>query len=122
MGLGVQQQADGTYQSQALFQVDRFALINVANGAATVPFVVQGGQTFISQALIGDGWINNAMIGNVIQSSVTGAGGAPRWKLDKNGSLTMTGPAGAGYLTINDSLIQVFDSAGTLRVRLGIWS
>ncbi|WP_346949334.1 host specificity protein J [Dyella sp.] len=121
MGLGVEQQPDGSYQSQALFQADRFAVINTANNNVTAPFVIQNGQTYIRQALIGDGWIDNAKIGSVIQSTATGAGGAPRWKLDKNGSLTMTGPAGGGYLTVNDSLIQVFDGNGVLRVRMGIW-
>ncbi len=121
-GLGVEQQPDGSFQSQALFQVDRFALINVANNVTTAPFVVQNGQTFISQALIGTGWIQNAMIGDVIQSNATGVGGQPRWKLDKNGTLTMTGANSGGYLTINDRVIQVYDGNGTLRVRLGIWS
>ena len=105
MGAGVEQQPDGSYQSQILMQADRFAVINVANGNVTSPFVIQGGQTFINQALIGTGWITNAMIGNTIQSTATGAGGNPRWKLDKSGALTMYGPNNGGYLTITDSLI-----------------
>lgn len=122
MGLGVEQQPDGSYQSQILMQADRFAVINVANGQVTSPFVIQGGQTFISQALIGTGWIKNAMIGNIIQSNATGQGGQPRWILDKDGTLTMNGPNNGGYLTINDRVIRVYDPAGTLRVQLGIWS
>ncbi len=122
MGVGIENQPDGTFQSQILMQADRFAVINVVNGNITSPFVIQGGQTFISQALIGNAWITNAMIGDTIQSNTTGAGGQPRWKLDKNGALTMTGPNNGGYLTINDRLIQVFDSAGTKRVELGIWT
>ncbi len=83
---------------------------------------IQGGQVFISQAFIGTSWITNAMIGDVIQSTTVGANGQPRWKLDKNGTLTMNGVnGGAGYLTISDSTMQVFDAAGTLRVRLGLW-
>lgn len=121
-GLGVEQQPDGSFQSQALFQVDRFALINIANNVTTAPFVVQNGQTFISQALIGTGWIQNAMIGDVIQSTAVGAGGQPRWKLDKTGTLTMTGANNGGYLVVNDRVIQVYDGNGTLRVRLGIWT
>ncbi|KAG1205351.1 hypothetical protein G6F35_011693 [Rhizopus arrhizus] len=120
MGLGVEQQPDGSYQSQVLIQADRFAVINLANNNVTTPFVIQGGQTFISQALIGTGWIQNAMIGDVIQSTAVGAGGQPRWKLDKNGTLTMTGPSNGGYLTISDSLIRVFDGNGVLRVRVGV--
>ncbi len=120
MGLGVEQQPDGSYQSQVLFQADRFAVINVVNGNVTSPFVIQGGQTFISQALIGTGWIQNAMIGDVIQSNAVGAGGQPRWKLDKNGSLTMVGPADSGYsLSINDRNIFVRNSQGQPIVALG---
>lgn len=118
-GLGVEQQPDGSFQSQALFQVDRFALINIANGATTAPFVVQNGQTFISQAMIGTGWIQNAMIGDVIQSNAVGAGGLPRWKLDKSGSLTMNGPVGGGSLSITDQNIFVRSPSGQPLVALG---
>lgn len=122
MGVGIENQPDGSFQSQILMQADRFAVINLVNGNVTSPFVIQGGQTFISQALIGDSWITNAMIGNTIQSNSIGAGGQPRWRLDKNGTMTMTGPNNGGYLTVTDSLIQVFDGNGTLRVRMGIWA
>lgn len=119
MGLGVEQQPDGSYQSQFLVQADRFAVINVVNGNVTSPFVIQGGQTFISQALIGTGWIQNAMIGDVIQSNAVGAGGLPRWKMDKNGSLTMNGPVGGGALSINDQNIFVRAPNGNPLVALG---
>ena len=119
MGLGVEQQPDGSYQSQILMQADRFAVINVINGGITSPFVIQGGQTFISQALIGTGWIQNAMIGDVIQSNAIGAGGQPRWKLDKNGSLTMTGPVGGGSLRVNDQNIFVRLPNGNPLVAIG---
>jgi len=121
MGLGVEQQPDGSYQSQILMQADRFALFNTNSGQVSAPFVVQGGQTFINQALIGTGWIQNAMIGDVIQSNAMGANGQPRWRLDKNGTLTMNGPENGGRLTINDSVIHVYDSSGRVRVRMGIW-
>ncbi len=119
IGVGIENQPDGSFQSQILMQADRFALINVVNGAITSPFVIQGGQTFISQALIGTGWIQNAMIGDVIQSNAVGAGGQPRWKLDKGGSLTMTGPVGGGYLAINDQNIIVRGANGQPLVALG---
>ncbi|WP_414605118.1 host specificity protein J [Stenotrophomonas pavanii] len=120
-GLGVEQQPDGSFQSQALFQVDRFALINIANNVTTAPFVVQNGQTFISQALIGTGWIQNAMIGDVIQSTAVGAGGQPRWKLDKNASLTMRGVnANGGYMELTDSALRFWNSTGSVAlVELG---
>lgn len=121
MGLGVEQQPDGTYQSQFLVQADRFAVINVVNGNVTSPFVIQGGQTFISQALIGNAWITNAMIGDVIQSTAVGAGGLPRWKLDKNASLTMRGvSANGGYMELTDTALRFWNSAGSVAlVELG---
>jgi predicted phage tail protein len=121
MGLGVEQQPDGSYQSQFLVQADRFAVINVVNGSVTSPFVIQGGQTFISQALIGTGWIQNAMIGDVIQSTAVGAGGLPRWKLDKNASLTMRGVnANGGFMELTDSALRFWNSAGNVAlVELG---
>lgn len=117
MGLGVEQQPDGSYQSQVLFQADRFAVINVVNGSVTSPFVIQGGQTFISQALIGTGWIQNAMIGDVIQATATGAGGQPRWKLDKSNGLTMFGAVGSsGYMVLNDQALRFWNPAGTFPI------
>lgn len=121
MGLGVEQQPDGSYQSQILMQADRFAVINVVNGNITSPFVIQNGQTFISQALIGTGWIQNAMIGDVIQSTAVGAGGLPRWKLDKNASLTMRGVnVNGGYMELTDSALRFWNSTGNVAlVELG---
>ena len=120
MGLGVEQQPDGSYQSQVLFQADRFAVINTANGQVTTPFVIQNGQTFIKQALIGDGWISNAMIGDYIQSTdyVQNQRG---WKISKSGNSFELNGSGGGRLSITNQLIQVFDGNGTLRVRLGMW-
>ena len=120
MGLGVEQQPDGSYQSQFLVQADRFAVINLNNNNVTSPFVIQGGQTFISQALIGTGWIQNAMIGDVIQSNAVGAGGQPRWKLDKTGTFNMTGPTtGGGYMSMNDQALRFTANNGVVVVELG---
>jgi len=33
----------------------------------------------------------------------------------------MSGPENGGRLTINDSVIHVYDSSGRVRVRMGIW-
>lgn len=62
MGLGVYAQPGEVPQSSFYVLADRFALLNLTNGIATTPFVVQGGQTFISQALIGTAWIQTAHI------------------------------------------------------------
>ncbi|MDE1011387.1 MAG: DUF1983 domain-containing protein [Paraburkholderia fungorum] len=121
MAVGIDN-SSGIPQSQILFQADRFALLSMANGQAYSPFVIQNGQTFINQAFIGTGWIQNAMIGDVIQSTVVGANGQPRWKLDKNASFTQTGPNnGDGYTVSDENGARTFDGNGMMRTRWGRW-
>ncbi|BAP44775.1 putative uncharacterized protein [Pseudomonas sp. StFLB209] len=119
IGLSIEN-TDAGLQSQFLVSADRFAVVNSIEGGPTMaPFVVQNGQTFISQALIGHGWINNAMIGNYIQSNdyVPGVQG---WRLDKAGVLEFNGSVpGGGRLAINNRAVKVFDARGVLRVQLG---
>ncbi|SDR19257.1 Phage-related protein, tail component [Paraburkholderia fungorum] len=121
IGVGVDN-SSGVVESTVLLSASRVAIIDPNGSAVTSPFVVQGGQVFISQALIGTGWITNLMIGDIVQSTAVGANGQPRWKLDKNGTLTLNGAnGGAGYMTLSDSTLLVYDNNGTLRVRLGLW-
>jgi predicted phage tail protein len=121
VGVGVDN-SNGYVESQVLLSASRVAVIDPNGTAVTAPFVVQGGRVFLSQALIGTAWIQNANIGDIIQSNVTGANGQPRWRIDKNGTITLNGVnGGSGYLTISDSVVQVFDNNGTLRVRMGLW-
>ena len=49
-----------------------------------LPFVIQNGETFIRASFIQDGTIENAKIGNYIQSNNYAAGSAG-WKLNKTG-------------------------------------
>ncbi len=130
MGLGVEQQPDGSYQSQVLFDVGRFAVINLVNGNVTSPFVIQGGQTFISQALIGTAWINtaniadaaitNAKIGGVIQSDnyVPGQTG---WRISKDGGFELNGNTPDGYKTrVVNGGVYVYHPNGTAVVEVGV--
>lgn len=86
-GMALQLTAQGNnVVSQVLFIADRFAIIrNADSGAYTLPFVVQNDQVFMNNALIQDGSITNAKIGNVIQSNnyISGEQG---WIINKNGS------------------------------------
>ncbi|WP_024561709.1 host specificity protein J [Franconibacter pulveris 601] len=119
MGVGVQNTPSGM-QSQVIFLADRFAVMSQAGAAVTLPFVIQNGQTFISQALIGKGWIQNAMIGDYIQSNNYVAGSVG-WRLDKNGTFERNAANGAGRTVDNGVLRLVYDANGTLRVRDGLW-
>lgn len=108
-------------QSQVLFLADRFAILHSVEGNAIAPFVVQGGQTIMNNAIIGDATINFAKISDTLQSTnyVANTSG---WRLAKNGALELNGMVpGQGRLTINNNVLQVYDGAGTLRVRLGLW-
>lgn len=86
-GMALQLTAQGNnVVSQVLFIADRFAIIrNAESGAYTLPFVVQNDQVFMNNALIQDGSITNAKIGNVIQSNNYIAG-QQGWMINKNGS------------------------------------
>lgn len=86
-GMAMQLTASGgSVVSQVLFIADRFAIIrNAASGDYTLPFVVQNDQVFMNNALIQDGSITNAKIGNIIQSNNYIAG-QQGWMVNKNGS------------------------------------
>ncbi|HHT3490149.1 DUF1983 domain-containing protein [Enterobacter hormaechei] len=118
MGIGVENTPSGM-QSQVLFLVDRFAVMAQAGGAVTLPFVIQNGQVFIRDALIGDGTISNAKIGNYIQSNNYVAGSVG-WRLDKGGTFENYGStAGEGSMKQTNQTISVRDSRNVLRVQIG---
>ncbi|UPW42725.1 tail fiber protein [Klebsiella phage BMac] len=98
-GMALQLTAQGSnVVSQVLFIADRFAIIrNAASGAYTLPFVVQNDQVFMNNALIQDGSITNAKIGNFIQSNnyVSGSRG---WSIDKNGNAEFSGVTVRGHI------------------------
>ncbi|EFN4974618.1 DUF1983 domain-containing protein [Escherichia coli] len=83
MGIGVENTPSGM-QSQVVFLADRFAVTTAAGNSVALPFVIQNGQTFIRASFIQDGTIENAKIGNYIQSNNYAAGSAG-WKLNKAG-------------------------------------
>lgn len=119
IGLGIENGPAGL-QSQFLVSADRFAVVNNINNTLTSPFVVQGGQVFIAQALIGTGWITNAMIGNVIQSNNYVAG-QQGWSLNKAGTLEINGTvSGQGRMTLNNSRLRIYHANGNLAIDLGV--
>jgi hypothetical protein len=83
----------------------------------------------ISSAKIGDGEITNAKINDVIQSSDFSSGSSG-WRIQKSGNAELNNATFRGTLSvksaasgerteITNSVIKVFDSAGTLRVKIG---
>lgn len=118
MGIGVENTPSGM-QSQVIFLADRFAVSHQAGATVTLPFVIQNGQVFIRDALIGDGTINNNKIGNYIQSNNYVAGSVG-WRLDKGGTFENYGStAGEGSMKQTNQTISVRDSRNVLRVQIG---
>lgn len=106
-GMALQLTAQGSnIVSQVLFIADRFAIIrNAASGAYTLPFVVQNDQVFMNNALIQDGSITNAKIGNFIQSNnyVSGSRG---WSIDKNGFAELNEVTVRGTIYATDGIFK----------------
>nr|DAU08328.1 MAG TPA: tail protein [Caudoviricetes sp.] len=72
-------------KSQFLVDAARFGVMVKQGGSYMLPFVVEGSQVIINSALIKNGMITNAMIGNEIKSDnfVSGSQG---WRILKNGN------------------------------------
>lgn len=117
MGFGVQNTPSGM-QSQVIFLADRFAVTTAAGNSVALPFVIQNGQTFIRASFIQDGTIENAKIGNYIQSNNYVAGSAG-WKLDKGGTWENYGSDGQGARKSTNVTDSIRDSNGVLRVQIG---
>ncbi|EFF1057367.1 DUF1983 domain-containing protein [Escherichia coli] len=105
-------------QSQFLVQADRFGLINTSNGNTTTPFVIENGVAYINAAVIKDGSITNAKVGDL--QSTNFVSGRSGWRFGKNGTLEINGNSGGnGRLVINGQRIDVYDDNNVLRVRIG---
>jgi len=118
MGIGIENTPQGM-QSQVLFQADRFAVINTANGVISTPFVIQGGQVFINSAVIGDASITMAKIADSLQSTNYVAG-QQGWKLDKAGTFEINGSvAGQGRMQMTHRALKFWDGNNVLRVQAG---
>ncbi|MCP1652733.1 phage tail protein [Pseudomonas nitroreducens] len=120
MGIGIENTPSGM-QTQVLFQADRFAVINTANGQTSTPFVIQNGQVFMNSAFIGAGTIDMAKIATALQSTdyIPGQRG---WRLTQAGQFELNSTiAGQGRLVMTNQRIEVYDVNNVLRVRLGLW-
>ncbi|MCL0280184.1 phage tail protein, partial [Pseudomonas aeruginosa] len=103
----------GTSVTTMAFQADRFLWFNSSSGQTVAPVSIVGGQMFINNAMIQDGSITNAKIGNVIQSNnyVSGQTG---WQINKTGgielnasSVNATSSFTGGKWTITDNATNI---------------
>ncbi|WP_348739104.1 host specificity protein J [Pseudomonas rhodesiae] len=114
IGLGLEN-GPGGLQSQFIIDADRFAI----GQAGTVPFAVQGGQTFIKAAFIQDGTITNAKIGSYI-SSTNYIAGQQGWILNKDGTFEINGVVpGQGRSIMTNRSLRFWDVNNVKRVQIG---
>lgn len=121
MGIGIENTPEGM-QSQVLFQADRFAVINTANGQIASPFVIQGGQVFINEALIGTATIQNALVGATLESVAKDSQGNPLVRINlQTGAFELRAERADGRRTLQTPGLTRVYQGNTLRVQLGIW-
>ncbi|QBF27444.1 DUF1983 domain-containing protein [Pseudomonas tructae] len=119
IGLGIEN-GPGGLQSQLLVSADRFAVVNGINGALSSPFVVQGGQVFINQALINQAFIQQIVLGMTLRSQAVNAQGLPLIELNMvSGMFTVRGQDANGQTIINNGGIYTYDANGVERTAVG---
>ncbi|MCU9949865.1 host specificity protein J [Pseudomonas sp. PDM13] len=121
IGVGVEND-EGVIESQILLAAGRVAIIDPNTGSSSLvsPFVVQNGQVFMNDAVIGNASISFAKITDTLQSDnyVANSRG---WRLGKNGEIQLNGQ-GTGYsLALNNEGFYLTDTTtGVLVVELGV--
>jgi len=122
-GIGMSIEPDGSsYKSTVVFAADQFGIYSGSDpGNYTAAFFVYNGQVFIRDALIQDGSITNAKIGNYIRSTsfVSGPLGAG-WNIDKNGNCEFHGQfyANSGQFAFNGTNNTVVINGNGVTVNL----
>ncbi len=109
----------GTVQSSFLVRADLFSVLNTDGSSVVSPFTITGGVAYLNNAVIADGTITNAKIGDTIQSTAVGTSGAPLWSLSKTGGFAMNSAGGSGRMQQTAEAIKIWDQNGVLRVQLG---
>lgn len=105
-------------KSQFIFDANRFAISNgVGSGSGqwALPFVVESNQVFIQSAVIKDGSITNAKIGNRIQSNNYVAG-SQGWAIDKSGSAEFSNATVRGNLYANSGNFAFNGTNNTVQI------
>lgn len=121
-GMSIEPDGSGGYKSTSVFAADQFGIYSGSDpGNYTAAFFVYNGQVFIRDALIQDGSITNAKIGNYIRSSsyISGPGGTG-WNIDKNVNCEFHGQfyANSGQFAFNGESNTVVINGNGITVNL----
>ena len=101
---GIQLGIDATGSSHFLVQADTFA-VYAGGSNKTFPFVVQNGVAYMQEALIRDGSITNAKIGNEIKSN-NFVDGSQGWRIGKDGSSQFNNVIVRGRVEANSGIFK----------------
>ncbi|MGV3974261.1 host specificity protein J [Citrobacter freundii] len=121
MSIAVLAEAGKPLVTRVGFNANQFVLMSGSGDTQYSPFAVVNGQVFISDALIQDGSITNAKIGNYIRSTsfIPGPSGAG-WNIDKNGNCEFHGQfyANSGQFAFNGTNNTVVINGNGVTVNL----
>lgn len=119
IGLGITD-VNGVVQSQFIVDADLFAVRQGLDGAQETVFAIEGGQTILRSALIGDATITMLKIAGDLYSTnyVAGISG---WKLSREGELEFNASIpGQGRIRLNSDGLYVYDAVNEFpRVKIG---
>ena len=117
MAMGIEPSGSG-YKSTIAFSADQFGIYSGSSaGSYQLAFAAVNGQVFLRSAFIQDGTIDNAKIGNFIQS--TNYNGAVGWRIDKNAGFFFGGAGGGGSTRMDETGFSVYDAGGVERFKAG---
>lgn len=117
MAMGIEPSGSG-YKSTIAFSADQFGIYSGSSaGSYQLAFAAVNGQVFLRSAFIQDGTIDNAKIGNYIQS--TNYNGTIGWRIDKNSGFFFGGSGGGGSTRMDDTGFAVYDASGVERFKAG---
>ncbi|HEK1767579.1 TPA: DUF1983 domain-containing protein [Pseudomonas putida] len=106
--------------SEILAFVQRFAVVDEVSGSLIAPFVVQGGQVFINQAVINTAFIQQIILGMTLRSQAVNAQGLPLIEINLvNGSFIVRGQDASGSTLLNNGGLYVYDANGVERTAVG---
>lgn len=106
----------GAVQSYFMVSANNFAIYNPTNSTADLAFAVKNGQVFMKATFIENGSIDNAKIGNYIQSNNYVAG-STGWQINKNGNAEFNNVTvrGTVYATNGEFRGAVYATSGKFK-------
>ncbi|MNJ32903.1 hypothetical protein D3C77_275810 [compost metagenome] len=106
--------------SEILAFAQRFAIVDESSGNMSLPFVVQGGQVFINQAVINKAFIQEIVAGMTIRSAAVNSQGLPLLELNfVTGAVSIRSSGAGGSTLFNNDGFYVYDQNQVRRTALG---